>query len=143
MPLFRSGSAKVQLLRSVPLFAGLSQRQLQQVAALAEELDVPEGHRLAAGETGHELFIIVDGEATVQTADRRTTRLGPGEFFGEMSLIDGGPRSATVVAKTPMKLLVVGHREFWALLNQAPQLTAKVMRALSERLRQAERAHTA
>ena len=144
MSLLRPRSGKVQLLRRVPLFAGLSQRQLEQIAGLAEEVDVPKGRRLAAaGEVGHELFIIVDGSATVQTGDHRTMRLGPGAFFGEMSLIDGGPRSATGVARTPMKLLVVGHREFWTLLNQAPPLAAKVMRVLSHRLRKAESAHTA
>lgn len=144
MSLFRSRSGKVPLLRRVPLFDGFSQRQLEQIAGLTEEVDVPKGRRLAAaGEAGHELFIIVDGEATVRTGDHRTMRLGPGEFFGEMSLIDGGPRSATVVAETPMKLFVVGHREFWSLLNQAPPLAVKVMRTLSQRLRKAESAHTA
>jgi CRP-like cAMP-binding protein len=144
VPLLRSRSAKAALLRRVPLFAGLSQRHIEQVARLAEELDVPAGRQLATvGETGHELFIIVDGEASVSTRDRRAIRLGPGEFFGEMSLIDGGPRSATVVASTPMKLLVVGHREFWSLLDEAPQLAAKIMRALSDRIRTAEGAHTA
>jgi CRP-like cAMP-binding protein len=144
VPLFRSKSAKVDLLRNVTLFAGLSQRQLEQVARLAEEVDVPAGNRLAAaGEIGHELFIIVDGHASVNTPDNRMVSLRAGDFFGEMSLIDGGPRSATVTASTPMKLLVIGHREFWSLLNAAPQLSAKIMRALSERLRKAEDAHTA
>jgi CRP/FNR family transcriptional regulator, cyclic AMP receptor protein len=142
--LFRSKSAKVDLLRNVRLFAGLSQRQLEQVARLAEEVDVAPGARLtAAGDIGHELFVIVDGHAAVTTASSRTVRLRPGDFFGEMSLVDGGPRSATVVASTPMKLLVIGHREFWSLLNEAPQLTAKIMRTLSERLRKSEDAHTA
>jgi CRP-like cAMP-binding protein len=132
------------MLKNVPLFRGLSQRQVEQIARLADELEVPAGRRLAsAGDTGHELFIIVDGQATVSTKDRRTVKLGPGEFFGEMSLIDGGPRSATVDAVTLMKLLVVGHREFWELLNEAPPLAGKIMRALSQRLRDAEAAVTA
>jgi CRP/FNR family cyclic AMP-dependent transcriptional regulator len=144
VPLWRSKSGKVELLRHVPLFKGLSQRQLEQVARLAEEVEAPAGERLAtAGETGHELFIIVAGEATVKPGSGRTIRLGPGEFFGEMSLVDGGPRSAHVDASTPMKLLVVGHREFWSLLNEAPSLTGKIMRTLSERLRDAEKAPTA
>ena len=109
-----------------------------------DELEVPAGKRLAtAGDIGHELFIIVDGQASVSLRDRRTVRLGPGEFFGEMSLIDGGPRSATVEAATPMKLLVVATREFWGLLNEAPPLAGKIMRTLSQRLRDAEAAHTA
>ena len=144
MPLWRSKSGKVELLRNVPMFKGLSQRQLVQVAQLADEAEVPEGKRLAtAGETGHELFVIVAGEAVVKIPDGRSIRLKPGDFFGEMSLIDGGPRSAHVDAASPMKLLVIGHREFWTLLNDAPQLTGKIMRTLSERLRAAERAPTA
>jgi len=131
------------MLKHVPLFRGLTQRQVEQIARLADEIEVGAGKRLAsAGETGHELFVIVDGRATVSTKDRRTLKLGPGEFFGEMSLIDGGPRSATVDAATPMKLLVIGHREFWALLTEAPPLAGKIMRALSQRLRDAEAALT-
>jgi CRP-like cAMP-binding protein len=144
VPLWRSRSAKVDLLRKVPLFDGLSQRQLEQIAGLADELEVPAGRRLAAaGETGHELFIIVEGQAQVRLRTGRTARLGPGEFFGEMSLVDGGPRSATVEARTPMRLLVVGHREFWSLLTAAPPLCGKIMRTLSRRLREAEGAPTA
>jgi len=140
----RSKSSKVEMLKNVPLFRGLSQRQVEQIARLADEFEVPAGKRLAsAGDIGHELFIIVDGQVTVTTQSRRTIKLGPGEFFGEMSLIDGGPRSATVDAATPMKLLVIGHREFWELLNEAPPLAGKIMRALSQRLRDAEAAVTA
>lgn len=143
MAFLRSKSSKVEMLKNVPLFRGLSQRQVEQIARLADEVEVAAGKRLAsAGETGHELFVIVDGQATVSTKDRRTVTLSPGEFFGEMSLIDGGPRSATVDAATPMKLLVIGHREFWELLNEAPPLAGKIMRTLSERLRNAEAAVT-
>ncbi len=144
MSLWRSKSKKVELLRNVPLFRGLSQRQLEQVARLADEVEVPSGVRLAtAGEAGHELYVIVAGEAVVKIPSGRSVRLRAGEFFGEMSLIDGGPRSAQVEAATPMKLLVVGHREFWTLLREAPPLITKIMRALSERLREAERVPTA
>ncbi len=139
MAFLRSTSSKVEMLRKVPLFSGLSPRQLAQIAKLADEIEVPAGKQLAtAGDVGHELFVIVDGDASVRVRGGRTKRLGYGEFFGEMSLIDGGPRSATVVAATPMKLLVVSHREFWSLLNEAPQVTAKIMRTLSQRLREAE-----
>jgi CRP-like cAMP-binding protein len=144
VPLWLSKSRKVDLLRNVPMFKGLSQRQLVQVAQLADEAEAPEGQRLAtAGETGHELFVIVEGEAVVKTPNGRSIRLKAGDFFGEMSLIDGGPRSAHVDATSPVKLLVIGHREFWTLLHDAPQLTGKIMRALSQRLRAAERAPTA
>ncbi len=69
--------------------------------------------------------------------------IGPGDFFGEMSLIDGDPRSATVKAATPMRLLVLGYREFWQLLDESLPMVRKTMRALSRRLRQAEKSATA
>ncbi|MBI2123573.1 MAG: cyclic nucleotide-binding domain-containing protein [Armatimonadetes bacterium] len=141
MALWGSKSSKVALLRKVPLFDGLSERQLEQVSQLADEIEVPEGKRLAtAGETGRELFVIVDGRATVKTPRGRTVRLGRGDFFGEMSLIDGGPRSASVTADGPMKLLVVGQREFWALLSTASSISKKIMSALAARLRDADAA---
>lgn len=131
-------------MRKVQLFEGLSQNQLRQLAQLAEEVTIPAGQRLATfGETGRELFVIVDGQATVKTRTGHTVQLGPGEVVGEMSLIDGGPRSATVEATTPMQLLVVGYREFWQLLAVAPPITHKLMRTLSKRLRDAEASPTA
>jgi CRP-like cAMP-binding protein len=132
-------STKIALLEKVPLFRDLSRRQLDQIARLTDEIEVPAGKRLAtAGETGLELFVIVEGHATVKTRRGRTVRLGPGEFFGEMSLLDGGPRSATVEAASDMRLLVVGRREFWQLLTAAPPLVLKIMGTLSRRVREAE-----
>ncbi len=131
----------MKLLQGVPLFAGLSPRQLGQIARLADEVEVAAKKRLtAAGETGRELFVIIEGNAVVRTPGGRTVTLGPGQFFGEMSLVDGGPRSATVDASTPMRLLVVGHREFWALLADAPLIGKQIMRTLSQRLREADAA---
>lgn len=141
MALWGSKSSKVGLLKKVPLFDGLTDRQLEQISRLADEVEVPDGKRLAvAGETGRELFIIVDGRATVKIPRGRTVRLGRGEFFGEMSLIDGAPRSASVTADEPMKLLVVGQREFWELLAAAPPIMRKIMSTLARRLRDADAA---
>jgi CRP-like cAMP-binding protein len=132
-------SSKVALLQQVPLFQALSRKQLEQIGRLADELEVPAGKRLAiAGESGHELYVIIEGYATVKAARGRTARLGPGKFFGEMSLIDGGPRSASVEAATDMRLLVIGRREFSALLNAAPSLVNNIMVTLSRRVRDAE-----
>lgn len=137
-------SSKIALLEKVPLFRDLSRRQLDQIARLADEIEVPAGKRLAtAGETGLELFVIVEGHATVTTGGGRTVRLGPGDFFGEMSLVDGGPRSATVEAASEMRLVVVGRREFWQLLTAASSLVAKIMSTLSRRVRAAEAAVSA
>ena len=132
-------SSKTELLQKVTLFRDLSRRQLDLVARLADEVDVEAGRRLAtAGESGHELFVVIEGYAAVTAGRGRRARLGPGEFFGEMSLVDGGPRSASVEAATDMRLLIVGRREFWQLLHEAPSLGQKIMETLSRRLRDAE-----
>lgn len=137
----RGTSGKTALLKKVQLFEGLSDRQLQQIARLADEIDAPAGKILArAGDTGREMFVIVDGQATVTTSQRRTLQLGTGDFFGEMSLLDGGPRSATVEAATPMHLLVIGQREFFELLAEAPLISKCIMRTLSQRLRKSDAA---
>ncbi len=136
--MFRKDS-KVALLEKVPLFRGLARKHLEQIGRLADEIEVRTGRWLVtAGERGHQLFVIVEGQAVARVGRGRTVRLGPGEFFGEMSLVDGGPCSATVEAATDMRLLVVGHREFWALLTAAPPLVAKIMSTLSRRVRDAE-----
>jgi len=138
-----SKSSKVALFKKVPLFDGLTAGQVEQISRLADEIEVREGRRLAtAGETGRELFVIVEGRATVKTPRGRTIRLGRGDFFGEMSLIDGAVRSATVTADEPMKLLVVGQREFWELLNTAPSISKKIMSTLAARLRDADAAYS-
>ncbi len=139
MPLWRKAH-KIALLEQIPTFRGLSRKELTQVAALADEVDVHAGRRLAtAGETGREFFVIVEGEAAVRTTRGRRVRLGPGDFIGEMSLLDGEPRSATVEAATPMRLLAISHRDFWRMLEAAPPLSRKIMRALVRRVREVER----
>ncbi|HET9000149.1 MAG TPA: cyclic nucleotide-binding domain-containing protein [bacterium] len=131
---------KVALIEKVPLFAGLSKREFSQIAGLVDEVEAPAGTRLATiGEAGHELFIIVEGEARVTTQPGRTASLRAGDFFGEMSLLDGEPRSATVEASTPIRLLVLGHREFWQLLDRTASLVHKIMHALCQRVRHAEK----
>ncbi len=141
--LWGSKSNKVAHFKKVPLFEGLTTRQVEQISRLADEIEVREGKRLAAaGETGRELFIIVEGRATVETPRGRTVHLGRGDFFGEMSLIDGAVRSATVTADGPMKLLVIGQREFWELLNAAPSISKKIMSTLAARLRDSDAAYS-
>jgi CRP-like cAMP-binding protein len=135
---------KAVILKQLPLFAGLSPRELLSVARLLREVEVPAGERLATiGEHGRELFVIVEGRAFVTTRGGRSVHLGPGDFFGEMSLIDGEPRSATVEAITPMRILTLGYREFWQLLDESLPIVRKIVRTLSRRLRLAERVATA
>lgn len=129
---------KTKLLQSVPLFGELSRKQITQIEQLVTEITTPAGQRLAtAGDYGRELVIIVEGHATV-VGRKRTVRLGPGDFWGEMSLVDGGPRSATVEAASDMRLLVVEGREFLRLLQRAPLIAIKIMRVMSQRLRDVE-----
>ena len=90
------------------------------------------------GTAGNDFFLILDGHAKVEVTPRKRSRLGPGQYFGEMSLLDGGPRSASVVAETPLRLLVIKRRDFTTLLNEAPELTQSILETLSRRLRLAE-----
>jgi CRP/FNR family transcriptional regulator, cyclic AMP receptor protein len=136
----RSKDAKLELLGKLPLLSGCSKRDLRHVAALADEVEVPEGKVLARqGESGSECFVIVDGKAKVAMRGRGSSSMGRGAFFGEISLLDGGPRSATVTAETDMRLLVLSSRGFSTMLRDTPQVGPRIMRSLAERLRAAER----
>jgi CRP-like cAMP-binding protein len=130
---------KVDLLRRVPLFAGLGDGDLREVARLADEVDVPAGTALTReGQLGHEFFVIVEGRARVDRNGRKVNELGPGDFLGEIALIDGRPRSATVTTEEPTRLLVLAHREFHSLLDDFPKIEGQVLQALADRVRQAD-----
>jgi CRP-like cAMP-binding protein len=126
-------------LGNVPLFTGLSKRDLQRVAKVSEEVSVEPGRVLVdQGRTGHEFFLILDGTASVRKNSRKTAELGPGQYFGEMALLDRGPRSATVVAESPMTLLVLGQREFSGVLDEVPSMAHKMLATMAGRLRDAD-----
>jgi len=130
---------KIERLKEVPLFEGCSQRQLRSVAKIARVFDVAADTVLTrAGESGDEFFLIIDGTARVDVTAEKHVLLHPGEFFGEMSLLDGGPRSATVIAGTPLRLLVISRRHFSVLLKEVPGLTQTLLTTLSRRVRAAE-----
>jgi CRP/FNR family cyclic AMP-dependent transcriptional regulator len=132
---------KTQLLKNVSLFSACSAKELSRIAALADEADVEAGRVLTReGTPGGEFFIIADGQATASLRKKKLATLGPGSFFGEMSLLDHGPRSATVTADTPMHLLVVDPRSFASLVDDVPSVARKIMRTLAERLRNSEKA---
>ncbi len=106
---------------------------------LTEEVDVPAGKDLIRqGEVGDDLMVIVSGQVGVERNGARMTALGPGDFFGEISLIDHGPRTATVTAESPSRLLVVNHRDFHALMDEFPEVAATVLLCLADRLRSLE-----
>jgi len=95
---------------------------------------------IRAAEPGDEFFLIVEGTARVHVSAKKRLRLQPGDFFGEMSLLDGEPRSATVVADTPLRLLVISRRNFADLFAKVPGMTQTLLATLSRRVRQAEKA---
>jgi len=130
---------KIRLLERVPIFEGCSTRQLRAVADISKVVEVPERTVLTRqGEPGEEFFIIVDGTALVTLSMHKKHRLKPGEFFGEMSLLDGGPRSATVKAETDLRVLVINRAHFWELISAVPELTQQMLVGLSRRLRAIE-----
>jgi len=130
---------KIDRLEEVGLLAECSRRQLRAIARISEVIEVPEDTVLArSGAAGEEFFLILDGSARVEVSPRKRSRLKPGEYFGEMSLLDGGPRSASVIAETPLRLLVIKRRDFSTLLREAPELTQSLLATLSRRLRNAE-----
>lgn len=137
----KSKDAKVELLRGVSLFSACSDRELSRIASLVDEIDVREGKILTReGEPGREAFVVVEGQARVTVGNRaKVAPLGPGSAIGEMSLLDQGPRSATVTAETEMRLLVLDSRSFSALIAEIPSVARKVLRTMAERLRMAER----
>jgi CRP-like cAMP-binding protein len=130
---------KIQRLQTVPILAECTGRQLREVARIAEVVELPAGAVLArTGDPGEDFFFIVDGSAEVAVPDGKRVHLAPGEFFGEMSLLDDGPRTATVVAGTAIRLLVIKRRHFATLLREVPALALKICSTLARRLREAE-----
>jgi CRP-like cAMP-binding protein len=129
-------NAKVDLLAKVPLFSGCSKRELQDLASLADELDLPEGTVLIKeGERGREFFVIVDGSVNVTRNGRRISTLGGGDWIGEIALVSDVPRTATVTATSPVRVLVVTDRAFSGLIKRSPSIALKVLASVAERLK--------
>ena len=128
---------KVEMLRRVPLFAGCKTSALEQIEQLADEVDVPDGYTLIReGTFGEQFFLIVNGSVRIERGGQVVRTLGPGEFLGEISLIDKGRTTATAIADGPSKLFVLGHREFNSLLDRSPSIRLEIMNALASRVRQ-------
>jgi CRP-like cAMP-binding protein len=126
-------------LAQVPLFSTCSRKDLQKLGKASDEIAVKGGKVLVEeGKPGHEFFLIEDGTAEVRRKNRKVATLGRGQFFGELSLLDRGPRSATVVADTDMTLVVLGQREFLGVIDEVPAMAHKLLAALAGRLREAD-----
>ena len=123
-------------LATVPLFAACSKKDLQRIARASDEVEIPAGRTLMSqGDVGRECFVLVEGKVRVERNGRKVASLGPGAYFGELSLLDKGPRTATVSAETPITVLVLGPREFSGVLDEVPQLAHKLLTALAQRIR--------
>jgi CRP-like cAMP-binding protein len=126
---------KRELIKSVPIFSRCSKKELEALGSEFDEIDVPSGRTLTKqGEPGREFVVIVSGTAEVTKDGRRLNMLGAGDFLGEIALLSGGPRTATVTTVSDADLLVLSSRSFARLTKEVPSLQASVVQALSERL---------
>jgi CRP/FNR family cyclic AMP-dependent transcriptional regulator len=133
MPLRKD--AKIELIRSVPLFSSCSKRELAEIASMADELDFPEGKALIKeGERGHEFLVLVEGTVEVSRMGRKLPPLGRADCIGEIALILDVPRTATVTTTSPVRALVLTNQSFRSILERSPQIQLKVIRSLAERL---------
>ena len=130
---------KLDYLSQVKMFSSLNKKELRLVARAADVADVPAGKDIVKeGEMGHEFYLIVSGSATVRRNGRKVGTLGPGSYFGELSILDRGPRSATVTADEPTELVVLGQREFLNVLDEVPGVSHKLLVGMAQRLREAD-----
>jgi CRP-like cAMP-binding protein len=123
------------VLAGVPLFAGLSKHDLRAVSTLTTRLNLPAGRELTRqGAPGHEFLIVLEGEVDVVIDGQVVAQCGAGDFFGEIALLEGRPRNATVVARTDVVVEVIGRSEFSVLLEDRPEIAEKVRVAMAQRL---------
>jgi CRP/FNR family transcriptional regulator, cyclic AMP receptor protein len=135
MPARVRSATKVDLIAGVPLFAGLSKSELRQVAAIADEIDLPADKLLIReGERGREFFVLLEGEAEVARKGKKLATRRAGEFFGEIALVSNLPRIATVKTLEPVRALVIRDVDFRALLQRTPAIAVKVLQAVADRL---------
>jgi CRP/FNR family cyclic AMP-dependent transcriptional regulator len=128
-------NAKVELIKRVPLFAHCSGKELAQIASVADEMDFPAGKVLTKeGSRGHEFFVLVEGTADVRRTGRKINTMRAGDFFGEIAILSGRTRTATVTAATPVRALVLTEATFRELLRKTPSLPYKILQALVARL---------
>jgi CRP/FNR family transcriptional regulator, cyclic AMP receptor protein len=129
----------VDHLQQVTLFAACSRKDLHKLAHLSEDRRVAAGTTIVnEGDDGNEFFVILDGTARVSRQGRKIATLGPGSGFGELALLENAPRNATVVADTDMEVVVVGQRDFAALLDEVPGFARKMLAGTAHRLREAD-----
>ena len=123
-------------LESIPLFAGLSRKERRSVAQRADEVDIEPGREIVReGEWAYEFFAIEEGSAEVKRGDQHLAELGPGDFFGEMGLLENAPRNATVVTRSPVTAVVMTGSDFRQIDRELPEVAKKIRKAIDERCR--------
>jgi CRP/FNR family transcriptional regulator, cyclic AMP receptor protein len=128
-------NAKIDLLKQVPLFAGCSKAELREVALSTDEIDLRDGHVLTReGRAGREFFILVEGTASVTQDGKEIAELGGGDWFGEIALLTHRPRTATVTATSPVRVLVLTDRAFRRVVETMPRIALKVLASVGQRL---------
>jgi CRP-like cAMP-binding protein len=131
-----STDPKLDLIASVPLFAGLDKREIQFLGRIMDDVDVADGKVLTReGARGGEFFIVLEGSILIERDGKELNRLGPGDFLGEIALIDQGPRTATATAAGPARLMVLTSAAFASMLGQNPGVESKILRVLARRVR--------
>jgi CRP/FNR family transcriptional regulator, cyclic AMP receptor protein len=136
----RNDSQLVSLIKNVPLFSSCNEKQLRSIATSGKEVSFEEKRTIfKEGDIGVGLLIILEGEVKVLVGKRTRRRLGPGAFFGEISLLDGEPRSATVVTETPVRAFAITLWNFRSVLKEHPSLPLKMLEEVAKRLRDNER----
>ena len=136
------GSAAVDALARVGLFGGLSPKDLARVADMAKELSFPAGAAITEeGEAGGRFYVLVEGEADVVIGNHVVKTVRAGDYFGEISLIDGSPRTATIVARSPVSTLSLSSWNFRPMLKEHPSIAEAVLLEMCRRLREAESSH--
>jgi CRP-like cAMP-binding protein len=135
LALLQRKSDKIDVLAAVPLFAGLSRKELGEIAQLVTEVEFPPREYLTyEGETGHEAMVLLAGRATVRRNGRKIAEMKAGDVVGEMSLITERPRSASIRADTFVTALVMSSREFYTLIDSHPRVGVKILRTVARRL---------
>ena len=131
--------AQIEMLGAVPLFSLTPKKQLRTIAEEFRGRAVPAGAQIVEqGKYGREFFVVVSGTARCEVDGREIRKFGPGSFFGELALLAGGPRSATITAETPMELLVLDRRDFTMLVRTTPDVAVKILESLAARLQAAD-----
>jgi len=121
-------------LKQLPLFASLSEKEREKVAQWADEVDVQQGkHLVDEGQFAYEFFVIEDGTAEVRKGDQKLAELGPGDFFGEIALLEEERRTASVIATTGLRVIVMTRRDFGSMQSELPSVAATIRQALEER----------